>query len=51
VHVTEKKKQWATPTIQRYGSFETVTQGCNKDYGGEDGYLFQGQNIVCVSGS
>lgn len=46
-----QKKQWSAPSIQRYGSFESMTQGCDKRYGGEDGFTFMGTAIVCVSGS
>ncbi|HYD54488.1 MAG TPA: hypothetical protein VEA99_17780 [Gemmatimonadaceae bacterium] len=41
------KKQWTRPTIQSYGSFETITQACDKQLGGSDGYTFINAPIVC----
>lgn len=43
------KQEWVAPTVQRYGTFEAATQGCNKDLGGSDGFMFQGQAISCAS--
>lgn len=46
----DSRQVWVTPRIQRYGTFEQKTQaGCNKEYGGSDGYTFMGQAIVCAS--
>ena len=41
------KRTWVSPEIRRYGTFESATQGCNKNYGAGDGFLFQGQPIAC----
>jgi hypothetical protein len=43
------RKQWVQPTIRRYGTFETATQGCDKNLGSTDGFTFQGLAIVCAS--
>jgi hypothetical protein len=46
------KRQWVTPDIRRFGTFEAATLGCNKDLGSSDGFTFQGQGIACTpSGS
>ena len=46
---TQKPQSWAVPSIKRYGTFETATQGCNKEYGSTDGFTFQGAAITCAS--
>jgi hypothetical protein len=43
------KQEWVSPTVQRYGTFETATQYCDKQLGGTDGFTFQGMAIVCAS--
>lgn len=45
------RQTWITPQIQRYGTFEQKTQafGCDKDFGGSDGFTFQGQAVICAS--
>jgi hypothetical protein len=43
------KKVWEPPKVQRYGTFEAATKGCDKMYGGSDGFMFQGVDIVCAS--
>jgi hypothetical protein len=45
----EAKRRWVAPEVRRYGTFEEATQGCDKTYGGEDGFTFMGQAIVCAS--
>ncbi len=36
------------PAVQRLGSFRELTrQGCDKEYGSEDGYTFLGQVVRC----
>ena len=47
--MTEVRKVWSAPRIRRYGSFETATQGCDKSFGSNDGFTFNGQAIVCAS--
>lgn len=47
----EQKRSWATPTVRRFGTFETATQGCDKTFGSSDGFTFQGSAITCVSAS
>lgn len=47
--MTGTKPTWVPPRIRRYGSFETATQGCDKHFGGADGFTFMGQAIVCAS--
>ena len=43
---TTARKLWATPSIRRYGTFETATQGCDKKFGSQDGFTFQGNPIT-----
>ena len=43
------KQEWVTPMVQRFGTFEEATQYCNKQYGGADGFTFQGVAITCAS--
>lgn len=45
--MTEQKRRWAAPTVRRFGTFETATQGCDKTYGSADGFTFEGQTITC----
>lgn len=45
----EPRKQWKTPEIRTYGTFESMTQVCDKTFGSNDGFTFQGQAIVCAS--
>ena len=43
------KRSWVSPEIRRFGTFETATQGCDKNYGATDGFTFQGVPIACLS--
>ena len=45
----QNKRQWISPEIQKYGTFEKATQGCDKQLGGTDGFTYMGQAIVCAS--
>jgi hypothetical protein len=45
----KQPKQWAQPSVRRYGTFETTTQGCDKKFGSADAFTFAGQAIVCAS--
>jgi|GEM_PF-2339647 hypothetical protein len=45
------KKVWAAPKLVVYGTLEEITLGCNKTYGSSDGFLFQGQAIICSGSS
>lgn len=49
--MTEKKRRWTAPVVQRFGTFEAATQGCDKTFGANDGFTFQGSAISCVSAS
>lgn len=44
-------KVWQTPRVSRYGAFAEATAqaACNKDFGGDDGFTFQNQPVVCTS--
>lgn len=44
-----QKPVWETPEVQKYGTFESATQGCDKLLGGSDGFTFMGQVVVCAS--
>lgn len=41
----QSKKEWVMPTITRFGSFNTATQKCIKDFGSSDGFTFQGVSV------
>lgn len=43
------KRKWISPEIRRFGTFETATQDCTKDYGVGDSWTFQNQQtqVVC----
>lgn len=43
------RKEWVSPKVQKYGTFEEATQYCDKSLGGADGFTFMGQAIVCAS--
>ena len=45
----EVKKAWDPPVLIVHGTVESLTQGCNKDFGGSDGFTFQSIPIQCVS--
>ena len=42
------KRVWVSPEIRKYGTFEAITQGCDKTLGSSDGFTFMGQAIVCT---
>jgi hypothetical protein len=37
------------PTLVKLGTFHELTLGCDKDFGGSDGFTFHGIPIVCTS--
>lgn len=43
------KKEWAMPRLTVFGDVEKITQGCDKTYGGSDGFTFQSIAIQCAS--
>lgn len=45
----QPKKNWAMPQLVAYGTVEKITQGCDKNFGGSDGFTFLGTPIQCVS--
>jgi hypothetical protein len=51
----QPKREWVTPTVQRYGSFEQITRGeitvpcANKSFGFSDGVFLSGTPIGCAS--
>ncbi len=40
-----RKKQWSQPQLKVLGDVESLTLGKNKSFGGNDGFMFQGQGI------
>ncbi len=40
---------YEAPTITLIGSLHELTQGCDKQLNGSDGFTFMGQPITCVS--
>jgi hypothetical protein len=44
-----KAGAYEAPTLRILGSVAELTQGCDKQYNGSDGFTFQGQPIVCRS--
>jgi hypothetical protein len=55
--VTEARREWVTPTVQRYGSFDEITQGgisvpcTDKNLGFSDGITLAGTPIGCAEPS
>jgi hypothetical protein len=47
--ISVERKAWVAPKLSVLGRVEEITQGCNKDLGGYDGYTFQNQAIHCTS--
>ena len=45
----QSKKDWMPPRLVVYGSVDQITQGCDKRYGGSDGFTFLGTPIQCAS--
>lgn len=45
----QSKKDWTMPMLVVYGSVDKITQGCDKNYGGSDGFTFLGTPIQCAS--
>lgn len=45
----QSKKEWAMPKLTVYGDVEKITQGCDKTYGGMDGFTFQSTPVQCAS--
>jgi hypothetical protein len=43
------KRKWTTPEVRKFGTFEAATQGCDKTWGLDDGFTFDGQAIVCAA--
>jgi hypothetical protein len=44
-----QRKDWSTPTVRVYGNVEKITEGCDKAFGGSDGFTFGGIPIQCAS--
>ncbi len=42
------KRRWVTPDVRNFGTFEAVTNGCDKTLGSSDGFTFQGQAVICT---
>jgi hypothetical protein len=40
---------YEAPAMRVLGSVAELTQGCDKQFGGSDGFTFMGQSIVCRS--
>lgn len=45
----KEKKVYTPPQLTVHGTVEEITLGCNKDFGGSDGFTFQQQTISCTS--
>jgi len=43
------KKEWSNPALTVFGNVETITQGCDKKYGGTDSFTFKSVDIQCAS--
>ena len=41
----EAKRQWESPVVRKFGSFEAATQKCIKALGSSDGFTFQGNDV------
>lgn len=43
----EATPSYEAPSVILIGSVHELTQGCDKQLGGSDGYTFMGQSIIC----
>ena len=41
--------KYEPPALVELGTLHELTLGCNKDWGGSDGFTFQQTPIVCTS--
>ena len=41
--------KYEPPALVELGTLHELTLGCNKDWGGSDGFTFQQAPIVCTS--
>jgi hypothetical protein len=48
-HVNQSPHAYAPPALRELGSVRDLTQGCDKQTGGTDGFTFMGTDIVCRS--
>jgi hypothetical protein len=46
---TKLVQAYEPPAMRVLGSVAELTQGCDKQLGGSDGFTFMGQAIVCRS--
>lgn len=46
---TNAVEAYEAPTVRVLGSVAELTQNCDKQLGGSDGFTFMGQAIVCAS--
>jgi hypothetical protein len=46
---TKLAQAYEAPAVRVLGSVAELTQGCDKQLGGTDGFTFMGQSIVCRS--
>jgi len=44
-----RRGAYEPPAISVIGSVAELTLGCDKRYGGSDGFTFHGDTIVCAS--
>ena len=44
-----RRGAYEPPVINVIGSVAELTLGCDKKYGGADGFTFHGDTIVCAS--
>lgn len=45
----ERTGVYEAPALVELGAFAELTLGCNKDYGGSDGFTFQQTQVTCTS--
>jgi hypothetical protein len=46
---TKAAGAYQAPSLRVLGSVAELTQGCDKQFNGSDGFTFMGQPIVCRS--
>ena len=49
IEATDAPNEYEAPLLVELGTLHDLTQGCDKAFGGSDGFTFQQQPISCTS--